>query len=162
MTEWKEGSYMMKWLPFRKLSVAGFSLFQKLLVVFLIAIIPILIVSTLINRSGERTISEEITRSLQSNAHFYLSTFELEMDRIFRMKQQYILDNEVQSLRLFHMIYSDSDDVAAIQGIERRLQQFKDSSLFVESISLLIPELDVMIWNDRVIRGLPKKRAKLC
>src|SRR5690606_11141886 len=42
------------------------------------------------------------------------------------------------------------------QDIERRLQQFKDSSLFVQKIKLYIPELDITIHNDLVNKEMPE------
>ncbi|HZG57820.1 sensor histidine kinase [Paenibacillus sp.] len=146
----------MHWLPFHRVATSGFNIFQRLVAAFFIAIIPILIVSTLINRSGETAITEEITNSLRSNAHFYLSSFELEMERVIRMKQQYILDSEVQRLMMFHMFYSDSEYVEALQNIERRLQQLHDSSLFVQELKLHIPEIGMTIHNSRIDREMPQ------
>lgn len=146
----------MRWLPFKRLPTSGFNIFQKLLVAFLLAIIPILLISMLINRSGESSVSKEITNSLKSNARFYLSSFELEMERVIRMKQQYILDNDVQDLMMFHMIYSDADIVYAIQDIKRRLQQFQDSSLFVHELKLYMPELNTTIHNRLIDKELPE------
>lgn len=135
---------------FKKIPTTGINLFQKLILVFLIAITPVFIVSALINRSGEAAISGEITNSLKSNAHFYLNTFELEMERVIRMKQKYILDSSVQNLMRYHTIYSDSDVIYAKQDIERRLQQFKDSSLFVHKIKLMLTDLETTIHNDLI------------
>lgn len=142
----------MRLLPFKQVPTIGTNLFHKLAFVFLLAIIPILIVSTMINRSGESATYKEITGSLKSNAHFYLSSFELEMERVLRLKKETILDNEIQNLMLFHMISSDSDILASVQDIERRLQRFKDSSLFVDEVKLYMPELGLAISNDRVER----------
>jgi len=147
----------MRRLRLFRVPTAGFNIFQKLLAAFLIAIIPILIVSALINRSGETAIYKEITNSLKSNAHFYLSSFELEMERVIRMKQQYILDSEVQRLMMFHMFYADSEYVEAMQNIERRLQQLHDSSLFVEELKLHIPEIGMTIHNSRIDRVMPQE-----
>ncbi|WP_040949814.1 sensor histidine kinase [Gorillibacterium massiliense] len=146
----------MKKLPFRPVPASGFNLIQKLLMAFLLALLPILIISMLMNKSGESSVRKEITNSLRSNARFYLSTFELEMERVLRMKQQYILDNQVQDLMMFHYIYSDADEVYAIQDIERRLQQFKDSSLFVQELKLYIPDLGTTVHNHRVDKQLPE------
>jgi len=146
----------LRLLPFSLVPAKGFNIFQKLLVAFLLAIIPILVISTMINRSGEAATAREITTSLKSNASYYMSAFELEMRRVLRMKKQYILDNEVQRLSLFHMIYSDSDKVALIQSIERRLQQFREASLYVDKVKLYFPELDLTILNDRVEHALPE------
>ncbi|QJD86335.1 sensor histidine kinase [Cohnella herbarum] len=150
----------MRWLPFKRVPTSGFNIFQKLLVSFLLAILPILLVSMLINRSGESSVSKEITNSLKSNARFYLSSFELEMERVIRMKQQYILDNEVQDLMMFHMIYSDADFVYSIQDIERRLQQFQASSLFVQELKLYIPDLGTTIHNHIVNKELPAEEVR--
>ena len=146
----------MRGLPFRRVPTSGFNLFQKLIVAFLLAILPILLLSMLINRSGESSVAKEIESSLQSNARFYLSSFELEMERVIRMKQQYILDNEVQDLMMFHMIYSDVDVVYAVQDIERRLQQFKDSSLFVQELKLYMPDLGATVHNHIVDKEMPE------
>ncbi|MEF2246264.1 MULTISPECIES: sensor histidine kinase [unclassified Paenibacillus] len=151
---------MMKLFPIKKMPTTGFNLFQKLVVIFLIMIIPAFIISALINRSGEAAVSGQITSSLKSNAHFYLSTFEREMERVIRMKQQYMLDSTVQNLMRYHMIYSDSDTIYAIQEIERRLQQFKESSLFVHQIKLMLPELNIVIQNDRVEQTIPLSEQK--
>ncbi|QMV42656.1 sensor histidine kinase [Cohnella cholangitidis] len=150
----------MRWLPFKRVPTSGFNIFQKLLASFLLAIIPILLVSMLINRSGESSVTKEITNSLKSNARFYLSSFELEMERVIRMKQQYILDNELQDLMMFHMIYSDADVVYAIQDIERRLQQFQDSSLFVQELKLYIPDLGTTIHNHIVNKEMPAEEVQ--
>ncbi len=150
----------MKLFLLKKMPTTGFNLFQKLVVIFLIMIIPAFIISALINRSGEAAVSGQITSSLKSNAHFYLSTFEREMERVIRMKQQYILDSTVQNLMRYHKIYSDSDTIYAIQEIERRLQQFKESSLFVHQIKLMLPELSIVIQNDRVEQVIPESEQQ--
>lgn len=152
---------MSKRINKKQLHGAGVGIFQKIMITFLIAMLPIVIVSALMNSSGKRTVSTEITKSLQSNAHFYLNTFEMEMQRLINMKKQYVLDSTIQDLMQFYMIYSDSEQVQAYQEIERKLQQFKSSSLFVQSIKAIFPKLGMTIYDERIVRSGDLSQADL-
>lgn len=152
---------MSKRINKKQLHGAGMGIFQKIMITFLIAMLPIVIVSAFMNSTGKKTVSTEITKSLQSNAHFYLNTFEMEMQRLINMKKQYVLDSTIQDLMQFYMIYSDSEQVQAYQEIERKLQQFKSSSLFVQSIKAIFPKLGITIYDGRIDRSGDLSQADL-
>ncbi|MCU6707722.1 histidine kinase [Paenibacillus sp. J5C_2022] len=130
------------------------NLFKKVIAVFFIAIIPLLIIGVALNQTGTTIIQRDIEESMHSRVQFYMNSFETEMDRIIRMKQQYTVDNDIQTLVMHHMILSDIDLYYTVLEVQRKLMQFKEASLFVEGVRLYVPELDMRIDDVFIERGI--------
>ncbi|WP_164545535.1 sensor histidine kinase [Paenibacillus albus] len=133
-----------------------FRIYEKLVTAFLLTLIPILTISFLVTLSSEATIREDISVSLRSKVHSYLSTFETEMTRIIRMKERYMVDEDVQNLIMFHEIMPFDEQRTAMLSIQEKLRQFRDSSLFVQGIKLMVPELGRDIQDERIDHNFPQ------
>ncbi|SDO19264.1 two-component system, sensor histidine kinase YesM [Paenibacillus sp. yr247] len=145
----------MKTLTKYRVFLTEFTIFQKLVATFLLALIPILVISFMMNISSEATIRKDISTSMNSRVHFYLSTFETDLERIIRMKQRYMVDEDVQNLIMFHQILPFSEQRTSMITIQEKLRQFRDSSLFVQELKLFIPELNLNIQDEIIDRSLP-------
>ncbi|SDW90828.1 sensor histidine kinase [Paenibacillus sp. CF384] len=132
-----------------------FRIYEKLVAAFLLTLIPILTISFLVTLSSEATIRKDISVSLRSKVHSYLSTFETEMTRIIRMKERYMVDEDVQNLIMFHEIMPFDEQRIAMLSIQEKLRQFRDSSLFVEGLKLMVPELGRDIQDERIDHNFP-------
>jgi two-component system sensor histidine kinase YesM len=93
------------------------NLYKKVVALFMITIIPLLVIGYMINVSGESIIQKDIKESMDSRVRFYMNSFEMEMNRIIRMKQHYMVDNDIQTLIMLHPILSDIDMLYTVYNV---------------------------------------------
>lgn len=125
-----------------------FNLLFKLLAFFLLALIPIIFVSFLMNQSGTRSIRSEITGSLLSKAHFYMDSLEREVARIQQLEQRYITDATIDQLSISSQYMTPNDVRTASLAIQSKLQFFQASSMFVTDVGLYLPKAERMIADN--------------
>ena len=75
-----------------------FSIYVKLVLAFLIVIVPLYALTLKINENGKASVRSEISKSAMSNVHFYLYTLQSEMERIIKMQREYMNDEDLQLL----------------------------------------------------------------
>lgn len=125
-----------------KLSLKASTIYPKLVLSFLLIIIPIFVTSLLMNRSGQDAVKQQITESMASRVHFYLTTLETELQRLSRLKLEYVNDDELISLGTMAERMDDFERSRAILSTKNKLYLLKSSSPLVENVKLYISGLD--------------------
>lgn len=86
----------MKFLRSISLNLFGrrLTILPKIIIAFLVVIVPIDVLSLMMYQSGVSTVRQEILQSSASNVHFYLSSLETEISRILRLEREYISSDD--------------------------------------------------------------------
>lgn len=117
------------------------TIFPKLLLTFLLAIVPLLVASLQMNRMGSDSVQTEILSSMQTRAHSYISSLEAEMERIIRVQKQYLVDDDVQKLSFYASRLPYYDSMLMQQRVQNKLLVLRDSSLYLSETKAFIREI---------------------
>ncbi|NBD24992.1 sensor histidine kinase [Paenibacillus glycinis] len=127
------------------------TIFPKLIVAFLLVVAPIYGIGLMMNQLGEKSVSEELSKSLNSRVDFYLNSLEVENDRMMELLQQYIVDKDIQHAAFVSNTMSIGEWTETVQRIQDKLQLIKNSSLYIKSVSAHILTLKRTISSDATI-----------
>lgn len=105
--------------------------------------------SLMINQSAARDMRSEIMGSMKSNIHFYLRSFESEMNRIETLKREYLFDDDFQKISNMSHLMPVHDRTTAILRIEKKLELLKNSNLYVKEASVNIPLIGKILYSNR-------------
>lgn len=135
-----------------------FSIFGRLVIMFLLIIIPIYIIGIHVYNWGIEKVKEYITNSAKSQVEFYISSIEKDVDRIKTMQFDFVNDSNLIQLAQIPDEMSDYDRTNAIQQLQNRLGIIKNSSLFINNVSVHIPALNRTIFAFGSIGAIPRER----
>ncbi|WP_187274339.1 hypothetical protein [Paenibacillus sp. N3.4] len=135
--------------------IRQFSIFPKIIVAFLMIIVPIYVLSLVMNISGEASVREEISMSMKSRVHFYLNSFESEMTRLIKLNREYSFDEDLRNLSTIAPGMNEFDRVKAILSLQNKLLLMKNSSLYVADVKVYIPLLERTIHANYYGDELP-------
>ncbi|SFT04955.1 sensor histidine kinase [Paenibacillus sp. BC26] len=130
-------------------------IFTKLLLAFLIVIIPIFSISIYIIQSAEKNMREELSQSVVNNVQFYMSSFESEMARIIQINKELIFNEDFQKIRTIAAEMDDYTRVQTILKVKDRLNLLKTSSLYVENVKVYIPSMERGIFSNSYDNHIP-------
>ena len=133
----------------------SFGLFQKIVLVFMAAIIPILGVGYLIVSNGKEALRQEIEQSLRSRVHFYLTELTRELEHIVELKRQYIFDQDIQRLITLSPVMNDYERSVEILGFQKKMQTLKLSSSYIQDVGLYLISENKVIYPNRIAYSIP-------
>jgi len=122
-------------------ALSNLKIFPKLIVLFLIAIVPSFIVSFQLFGIGADNVRNEIWGSMETRVQFNIGSLESEMDRLIRMHTQYPLDNDISKLSSMTSILPYYDVMLMQKRVQNKLWILEMSSLYVKQTLLYIPQL---------------------
>ncbi|MBP1992432.1 sensor histidine kinase [Paenibacillus eucommiae] len=120
----------------------NFSIYTKLLSSFLIVLIPVFTVALIANYDGAQKVKTEIEKTIKSKVNSYQSTFDSEMLRVINMRNEYILDKDLQDISVLSSIMSPYQFAQSVSRIVGRLNVLRSSSLYVSDVEVGIPSLN--------------------
>jgi len=118
------------------------SIYAKLLIAFLVVVVPVYVIALISNYDGLEKVREELQRSHGSKVHFYLSAFDNEIMRIVNLRNEYVFDKDLQDISLLTPIMSDYQFTQSLSRIVDRLNVLKSSSLYVHDVKVSVPSLN--------------------
>lgn len=132
----------------------AFSIYPKLVLCFLLVIVPIYAISFMMNQSSKQLVEKQLSQAVQSQVHFYRSSLDTEISRLNQLKAEYANDSDFQRLATAANLMNDFERVQAILSVKNKLHLLKSSTPFVENVKVYIPLLDRSIiandLNDRI------------
>lgn len=126
------------------------SIFFRLVTILLLIMVPVYAAGMIIYNWGIRTVREEISKSMQSKAEFYLSSIENEIDRIQILQYDALADENLYMLASVPESMNEYEKTKAILRLQQRLNAIKNSSIYIRSISAYIPSLAKSIAADAI------------
>lgn len=114
------------------------SLFSRLVVNFLIIMIPIYVLGIYIYNWGLYTIKSEISKSTIAQVSFYLEGLEKEIERIKILQYDCLNDEYLNKLAIRWEIMDDYDRAESMRKLLQRLTTIKNSSIYIRNVSVHI------------------------
>lgn len=137
---------MIKW---NKITIKNMPLFYKLLVTFLCIVTPLFALSLLVNGLGKSEVKSQISNSIAMNTHYYFKSLEEELERIILAQQQFINDEDLIQLSFETPILTEYQRTRAINQLVNKLHVLKDSSGYINNVSLYIKAIDSTISTSK-------------
>ncbi|WP_171631386.1 sensor histidine kinase [Paenibacillus plantarum] len=120
----------------------SFSIYTKLLGSFLIVLIPVFTVALIGNNEGAQKVKTEIEKTTKSKVDDYLNTFDSEMLRVINLRNEYILDKDLQDISMLSSIMSPYQFTQSVSRIVDKLNVLKSFSSYVSDVEVAIPKLN--------------------
>ena len=117
------------------------TVFLRLAVTFLLVTAPIYAIGISIHNWGVRSIRTELNNSMIAQATFYLSSLETEMQRIKLLQYDCITDDNLNDLTYAAPVMDDFARAQTMLRLQQRLHSIKNSSRYIEDVSVSIPGL---------------------
>ncbi|MCU6713034.1 histidine kinase [Paenibacillus sp. J5C_2022] len=137
-----------------KLNRNRFTIYPKLLIGFLIAILPVYLLGILLNQGVANSLREQILQSMQSNVKFYLSSLADELNKIEKFKESLVIDEDLMTLATVAPALSENELREAILRMERKLTLLQDSSSYIADVTIHIPLIDKGIKSGNYKEGV--------
>lgn len=131
------------------------TIYPKLVLSFLLMIIPIYLSSLLMNQSGHDVVKKQISASMASRVHFYLSSLETELARLRRLQMEYVSDDDLLSLGTAVSRMNVFERSRTILSVKSKLYLLKSSSPFVANVKLYVPALGRSIMANNFDDTIP-------
>jgi two-component system sensor histidine kinase YesM len=116
---------------------------------FLAALLPLMMITWLINEKGSNNIRTEISKSILNMTRFYLDSLDKEADRISRYLPNYVMDKDLMELATTGTEMSYYDRSRKILDIQRRLDLMKNSSPFIQEARAYVPLLERTVLSSK-------------
>lgn len=133
------------------------SIFTKLVLIFLVVIIPLYATGLIINGWGEKSIRREISKSIMSKMHYYLNSLEVEIRHINNRQYECLSEYNLQLLSIAPKKLSDYDQAMAIFDLGKKLRTVADSSVYIKDISIHIPILAKTVSAGELFSEIPEQ-----
>ncbi|OUS77131.1 sensor histidine kinase [Paenibacillus sp. MY03] len=118
------------------------SIFKKMLVAFLAALLPLLAITWMIVEQGSNRIRGEISESVLNTARYYMDSLDKEADRIERYLPNYVMDQDLMEIAATGDHMSSYERSSSILDIQKRLDLMRNSSPFIRETKAYIPVID--------------------
>lgn len=118
------------------------SLFTRMVVIFLLIMIPFYILGMQIFRSGRDMLSKEISNSMQSQVNFYLNNLTEDLKHVRKLQFDCFGDEDLNNLANAAEMMTDYEKTKAITRLQQRLTTIKNSSVYIQNVSVLIPPIN--------------------
>ena len=130
------------------------SIYFKLMLLFFIVIIPLFLLGISIYLWGYDMVKQEINQSSISQINLYKQSIEEEISRIQKLKYEFINDEDLLYLTNAFEIMDNFERSQYMLRVENRLELMKNSSKFMDSVVVHIPELGKTISSTSGVENL--------
>lgn len=127
------------------------SIFSRLVITFLVIMIPIYILGIFIYYWGVHTVKSEITKSTTAQVSFYLEGLEKEIERIKILQYDCLNDEHLNKLAIRWDIMDAYDRTESMRQLQLRLVTIKNSSVYIENVSVHIPPIKKSISSNTLV-----------
>ncbi|MFD0711855.1 sensor histidine kinase [Paenibacillus sp. GCM10027626] len=141
-------------------ALKNLKIFPKLIVLFLITIIPSLIVTLQLFRFGAESVRKEIWSSMENRVQFNIGSLEAEMDRLIRLHTQYALDIDIAKLSSMSTILPYYEVMQMQKRVQNKLWILETSSLYVRQAELYIPQISKTLLAGTDIAPMTDSEVK--
>jgi two-component system sensor histidine kinase YesM len=132
------------------------SLYGKLIVSFLILVVPLYGISLRMNESGSASVRKEIADSASTRVHFYMELLELEFRKVIKLGKEYITDDDVGKLSVASEVMDDFERTRAMLRLQKQMQLLKESSSYVSKASIHLPLMERTISSGDGVGVIPR------
>ncbi|MDF2650414.1 MAG: hypothetical protein K0Q73_6219 [Paenibacillus sp.] len=126
-------------------SLGNLSIFPKLILTFIVIILPLFGLSFSLNELGKREVQRQLSNTMSAQIHYYFLSLEKEIQQIIRTQQEMVNDQDLQKLVGLESILSDYERARSIDNLVIKLKNQKESSVYIRDISLYVNSITHVI-----------------
>lgn len=130
-------------------------IYQKILLLLFILLIPLYLINTLINILGSNYIKKEISKSVISNVQFYSQHIDNELSYINLQRMQFINNSDLQSLCYLYETLDNFDKSMLINRVKEYMSTIRDSSDYIKNVCVYVKSINCTISTEKGITFLP-------
>ena len=134
------------------------SIFSRLVLTFLIIMIPIYGLGIYIYQWGLNTVKNEISKSTIAQASFYLEGLENEIERIKILQYDCLNDENLNKLAIEWEIMEQYDIIASMRQLQQRLITIQNSSKYIKKVSIYIYPIQRIINSETGIQTFDNQK----
>jgi len=117
------------------------SIFVKLVLVFLLILLPVFTVGWFNNDFASRSVASEIASSMESKVGFYMKLLEVDLSKIIQFQRQYVNDSDLLELSGGWEFMTYPERTYASERLQRRLLLLQSSSLYIKGVAVMLPTM---------------------
>ncbi|MCM8711521.1 histidine kinase [Clostridium sp. SYSU_GA19001] len=133
------------------------SIFSRLIITFLVILLPVYLLSAAIHKWGVAIIRTQIINSMKSQMDYHKIIFENELDRILNLQYECLSDQELLELANFSQEIFNFDIAKSINRLQNRLYTLKNSSIYIENVKVIIPLIEKTISSENGVSAISDK-----
>jgi len=118
------------------------SILKRLIISFVVILLPIYILNIVIYDWGIKTLRREISSSMISQVSFYLDGLEKEIERIQILQYNFLNDQDLNKLATIPQALNNIERMQSILRLQQQLNAIKNSSIYIDDIYALIPAVN--------------------
>ncbi|WP_042160947.1 sensor histidine kinase [Paenibacillus gorillae] len=130
------------------------SIFTRLIVTFLVSMIPIFVLGIWSYKWSSQQLSEEIFNSMKLQVSYYMDNLDHDIQRIQKLQLDMTQDEDLNQIANSSQYLDNFEKTKAILRIHQRLSSIKSSSGYIQGVRVLIPSLKWSINADGYPSGL--------
>lgn len=116
------------------------SILTKLVITFLMLILPLYGTGLLLNEAARKEVARQISDNLQNQLHNFLTTFENEIGRIDDLQRGFVDDRDLQNLNGLDVVMSSYERMMAINRLLVRVDFMRRSSPYLRDVTIYMPD----------------------
>lgn len=132
------------------------SIYPKLVMAFLLVIIPLYLWGLVMNQSGQEVVQKQISESMASRVHFYLTSLETELTRLTRLKLEYVNDDDLLLLATVPNQLNDYERTRALLSAKSKLYLLKAPARSWRTLSCIF-----LPWTEASMPTISTVRCRL-
>lgn len=125
-----------------------FTIFGKLVLAFLVVMVPLLVLGVTISDRGAGIVEKEISSSLRQQVRFYLLSLETEIDRMTNLQREFMNDEDLDSLSIMAQRMSLYEELSAVKRLQARLRMIKESSVYISTAKAYLPSIHRVVSSE--------------
>lgn len=136
------------------------SIFHKLVLSFLVIIIPFSLLSLQMNKWGEAVAEERISEAILSQVRFYTLSIDSELQRIRKQQQDLVNNKYLIKLSSAGHLLPIYEKIDLILILLSAMQSVKNSSDYIKNITVYMPIIDTSLSTEQNIGAIDKSELE--
>ncbi|MGZ9586605.1 sensor histidine kinase [Paenibacillus marinisediminis] len=132
-----------------------FTIFAKLITALLAVLLPLSMITLLLNQQGGRTIYEEISKSVQSRDAFYIQSLEIALKGISQLMFEFVIDKELMEVGISEEPVTNYGHMNQVLAVQNRLRMLKASSTYIAEAKVFLPFSNRTVASNDYLSSIP-------
>lgn len=138
--------------------IRSMTIFPKLVLGFLLAIVPMYVAGLFMNEWGSQSVKKEISQSLHSRSNFFMRTFEQEIRGTVLLMKEMTLDDDLQKLSTIAPAMSRLENFQAIGRMQSKMRMLQNSNQYIVLAQTYIPLIDKTIQGTSYVTAMTEEQ----
>lgn len=117
-------------------------IYTKVLLSLCVVIVPIFILSIIINYTGAGLVKSQISDTMQQKTDYMLNSLESEIERIHQLQKYFIDDVDLLSLNFRNEYFTSYEWTTTVNRLNTKVQLLNSSSKYVKSTSVMMTNIN--------------------